>query len=393
MEDGINDVSKAIAEETGMDVYAGFRFDLASGLSAYTKASSVTDEGKDTDYSESQTNELKVAECFVVVASGDDILGSHMYESSEITGSGAEYTLSTHITVKVPTSKPALTVFAIGYYKDSYGGQCWDGNMKKAVSVSSFTSLSALKKSVLGKNVAGGTIGNSLSDFIKTGELTGITDYFTSTKMADFHNTTNCKAVEIPLTLRAAGIELMSFSFYSASDAQDPIVALSTTRAGGKSTTKNNGSDISAKAIRAYVTDIVIDKQVINTVLSPDQTELSDKVTEETSFSKAYNAKLDNATGEEKEEIENSSHPLNHRFYSYQNTSEDTHVTIKYKVNNVPGECSFVIGGTGSANRIKAGHLYQLHVKITNGSAKATCTVNDFIPNTITGEWEEVTTN
>lgn len=381
-DDMLNDVGGIIAQESGTDMYAGFSFDLTSGAGLSTKT--ITDEGKDSDYSESQANELKVEKCFVVVANGDEILGNRMYTEHEISGDNSEYTLSTHITVKVPANKPPLTVFVIGYYKDSFDSKCWNKNMTENVSLSSFTSLSALENSVLGKKEVGGTSGNSLSDYIKTGKET-ITGYYASDKMADFHNKEHCSAVHIPLTLRAAAIELMSFTLFGANTTAEQrkepntyaSVALSTTRKDGKSTTTNKGNPIKAEEIRAFVTDVEIDEQVINTVLSPDQDELINKVTEPTSFLKAYESK------EDKE----SSHPLNHRFYSYENTKEETKVTIKYQVNNVPGECTFVIG---EKDRIQAGHLYQLHVTIINTTATLKLVTSDWKYNKVEQSMEEV---
>lgn len=173
------------------------------------------------------------------------------------------------------------------------------------------------------------------------------------------------------------------------------------------SITKNGNADITAPQIRAIVKDVIISPQVVNTVLYPtdEKKELSesDKVFAgndggNTSFMIAYNDKVEKANGDAAKitQIESSSHPLNHRFYTYQNanaTDHKTKVTIKYEVEGIPGECTFFVktGGIGDdAAKVLAGNLYQLHVTITNAVATIKVVTKDWKYNKVEQEMQEV---
>ena len=81
------------------------------------------------------------------------------------------------------------------------------------------------------------------------------------------------------------------------------------------------------------------------------------------------------------------------RFYTYANESNDvnkqTALKVVYTVNGVESTSTFKIKTDGAAC-VQPGNIYKLYVTITNGTAEGTCTVNDFISNTVTGTWEEV---
>ena len=313
--------------------------------------------------------------------------------------------------VKVSNEKPALTIFAVGMKSDK------DDTFANGLYLSA-TSLSALKQSTVGKNSS--DRGNSLTDFIKVGEGTikpyeqdQTNGYQTSDRTTNFtcnEGSVRCGLANIQLGLRAAAIELMSFKIVTANGTT--LADLVTTHNGKNnkgeinSTTQNDSKDISASQIRAIVKDVIISPQVVNTVLYPTdgKQELpeNDKVYANntdgnTSFMIAYEAKIAKAKDEAaKDEIRNSSHPLNHRFYTYQNanaTGRKTKVTVKYEVQGVPGECTFYVktGGTGDdAAKVLAGNLYQLHVTITNAVATIKVVTKDWKYNKVEQEMQEV---
>lgn len=177
-DDMLNDVDRGIMEAGEM--YTAFTFDLSTRDGLETKAG--TDPLRE--------EEGKITKCYVVIANGDHIIGSHTYLENEIDQSDGEYQLTTHLTIKVPASAipSSLTAFVVAYAQDSENND-----------FSTETSLKALKEKV---------ISNPLTDFVKVGEATGITGYKTSDKMSDFHNTDYCKAVQVALVMRAAAIEL-----------------------------------------------------------------------------------------------------------------------------------------------------------------------------------------
>lgn len=382
------------------DVYAALQFCISARTDLNTKATtSVTGPTVDSDYSEMEkSTEMAVNECFVFVANGDDIIGRRHYESADITRSATgytnQYTLDKHILVKVSDEKPDLTVFVVGMKSDK------DKTFANGLYLSA-TSLKALKQSTVGKNNE--DRGNSLTDFIKVGEGTikpydkdEENGYQTSDKTTDFNcneGAVQCGLANITLGLRAAAIELMSFKV---------VTANGTTLAD-----LGTNAEISAPQIRAIVKDVIVSPQVVNTVLYPttEKQELleSEKVfannaNGNTSFMIAYNAKIANANGDAAkiEEIESSSHPLNHRFYSYQNANavnKKTKVTIQYEVEGIPGECTFFIktgGINDDAAKVLAGNLYQLHVTITNAVATIKVVTRDWEYNKVEQEMQEV---
>ena len=417
MEDDIASDTKGKVDGVSEDLYAALQFNISTGTDLSTKATTgVTGPAEDSDYNEMENStEMAVNECFVFVANGDNIIGRRHYESADITRSDAgnknEYTLNKHILVKVPNEKPALTIFAVGMKSDK------DDTFANGLYLSA-TSLSDLKKSTVGKNSS--DKGNSLTDFIKVGEGTikpyeqdQTNGYQISNKTTDFtcnSGTVKCGLASISLGLRAAAIELMSFKIATVGGTTFANLVTSHTGKNDKgeinSVTKNDNEDITASQVRAIVKDVIISPQVVNTVLYPTdgKQELpeNDKVFANyeggiTSFMKAYNDKLEKAQDDAaKKEIENSSHPLNHRFYTYQNanaTGRKTKVTVKYEVQGVPGECTFYVktGGTGDdAAKVLAGNLYQLHVTITNAVSTIKVVTKDWKYNKIEQEMQEV---
>lgn len=399
MEDGIAPNMGGKTDGVSEDVYAALQFNISTGTDLNTKATTgVTGPTEDSDYSEMENDtEMAVNECFVFVANGDNIIGRRHYENADITRSTSgyknEYTLDKHILVKVSNEKPVLTVFVVGMKSDN------DDTFANGLFLSA-TSLKALKQSTVGKNNA--DQGNSLSDFIKVGEGTikhydqdQANGYQTSDKTTDFEcnegGSVQCGLTNITLSLRAAAIELMSFKVVTASGTT--LADLGTTE------------DISATQIRAIVKDVIIDPQVVNTVLYPtdekNELAVSDKVFANTvggntSFMVAYNNKIAGAKDDAaKREIESSSHPLNHRFYTYQNanaTDRKTKVTIKYEIGDIPGECTFYVktGGTADTDaKVLAGNLYQLHVTITNAVATVKVVTRDWKYNKVEQGMEE----
>ncbi len=417
MEDDIAPNMGGEVEGVSEDVYAALQFNISTGTDLNTKTTAgVTGPTEDSDYSEMENStEMAVNECFVFVANGDEIIGRRHYESTDITrsvtGNKNEYTLNKHILVKVSNEKPALTIFAVGMKSDK------DDTFANGLYLSA-TSLSALKQSTVGKNSS--DRGNSLTDFIKVGEGTikpyeqdQTNGYQTSDRTTNFtcnEGSVRCGLANIQLGLRAAAIELMSFKIVTANGTT--LADLVTTHNGKNnkgeinSTTQNDSKDISASQIRAIVKDVIISPQVVNTVLYPTdgKQELpeNDKVYANntdgnTSFMIAYEAKIAKAKDEAaKDEIRNSSHPLNHRFYTYQNanaTGRKTKVTVKYEVQGVPGECTFYVktGGTGDDTaKVLAGNLYQLHVTITNAVATIKVVTKDWKYNKVEQEMQEV---
>lgn len=398
MEDGIAPNMGGKADGVSEDVYAALQFNFSTGTGLNTKATTgVTGPTADSDYSEMESDtEMAVNECFVFVANGDNIIGRRHYGTADITrlASGYKYTLDKHILVKVSNEKPVLTVFAVGMKSD-------DGNTFANGLYLSATSLKALKQSTVGKNNA--DQGNSLSDFIKVGESTikpydqdQANGYQTSDKTTDFEcnegGSVQCGLANITLSLRTSAIELKSFKVVTASGTT--LADLGTTEG------------IPATQIRAIVKDVIIDPQVVNTVLYPtdERAELaaSDKVFANTvdgntSFMVVYNNKIADAKDDAaKKEIESSFHPLNHRFYTYQNanaTDRKTKVTIKYEIEGIPGECTFYVktGETADTDaKVLAGNLYQLHVTITNAVATVKVVTTDWKYNKVEQGMEEV---
>ncbi|WP_298551248.1 hypothetical protein [uncultured Parabacteroides sp.] len=417
MEDDIAPNMGGEVEGVSEDVYAALQFNISAGTELNTKATTGVTESEDSDYSEMENStEMAVNECFVFVANGDDIIGRRHYESADITRSATDknkYTLNKHILVKVSNEKPVLTVFAVGMKSDNAD------TFANGLYLSA-TSLKSLKQSTVGKNHQ--DKGNSLTDFIKVGEGTikpydqdQTNGYQTSNKTTDFacneNGTVRCGLTDIALGLRAAAIELMSFKVVTVGGTT--LADLVTSHNGKNnegeinSITKNGNADITAPQIRAIVKDVIISPQVVNTVLYPtdEKKELSesDKVFAgndggNTSFMIAYNDKVEKANGDAAKitQIESSSHPLNHRFYTYQNanaTDHKTKVTIKYEVEGIPGECTFFVktGGIGDdAAKVLAGNLYQLHVTITNAVATIKVVTKDWKYNKVEQEMQEV---
>ncbi|WP_147381217.1 hypothetical protein [Parabacteroides sp. AM08-6] len=378
-------------KDTYKDVYAAVLVDISAKENLGTKAGSTTGPEADSDYSKMNSEEMAVNECFAFVANGDEIIGSRHYSKSDIISLGnGKYGINEqkHILVKVKKGQePDLTVFVVGMNSDE--GQYFETNI-----FSKATSLKALKQRVIG----GDGVGNPITDFIKVGENTikpysqdTENGYQTSDKTKAFEcndGNIKCGKAEIELGLRAAAIELMSFKVVTATG--KVVADLITTRdekdnnGNLKSITTNNGGDISASGVRAIVKDIIMDSRVENSVLHPTDGLLelpeNNKVYTTTSF-------LDEAGSN------NDLHPLDYRFYTYQNSnvgeSKKTKVTIRYEVEGIPGECSFYIK-TGDTNEVLAGHLYQLHVTIKNAVATIQITTKDWLHNKIEQGMQEV---
>lgn len=349
------------------EVYAALTFDLNTESNLTKSTSSVDNLGLSVDAMSSEEEEVN--ECFVFVANGDEIIGRHHYSNNEMTKSvdGKTTTLSSHILVKVSKTKPDLIVFVVGLKSD-------DNNTFTNV-FNTFTTLSSLKQYTFGQNSM--NQGNSIVDFLKTGEFKILSaDYDVSERTTDFEclqtGGKKCGHANLVLTMRAAAIQLKSFKVMS-----------------GASTIIDLPSSYGPAAIKAVIEDIIIDKQVLNTVLhsSPAKTELSDveKVMKETSFLESYNAKTD--------EQKLSLHPLNYRFYSYQNSTSKTKIMIKYKINNIPGECSFYIKTDGIDDvhaKVLAGNLYELNVQIKNATVSIQVVTKDWQHNVISNEMIEI---
>lgn len=178
-EDVLRDFDKKVV--AAGEVYTGVSFHLVNGSDIKTKTTVVEDdENVDSD-------EAKITKCYVVVANGDKIIGSHTYAGDEIISVSSEYTLNPNIMVKVPEGTTSLKAFVIAYAQDS-----------KNNDFSYITSLSELKNAM---------IENPCMDFVKTGEVI-IQDIKTSRNIVDFRDKENCTAVTASLSLRTAAVQL-----------------------------------------------------------------------------------------------------------------------------------------------------------------------------------------
>lgn len=332
------------------EVYAVISPSLSAGKGLSTKTSSVEEDQSGKKYFQSETD---VAECFVFVANGDNIIGRRHYSgTSEIVSATDGYTLNGHIMVKVPKkSQPTLTVYVVGMKKDN--------NSYFATNIfSSATTLSELKATEVGKNIS--DQGNSLTDFIKVGENTvapysetNTNGYGISEKTSDFeHNggSVHCGKVFVNLTLRLAAIEIVSFKILN----PNGTVYFDSETINSASETRKVLNDIELGTVDAGA-------QIVNTVL--DAGEASAKVRSYTSYMKAFNNM--------KEEAQKGSNPIGYRFYTYQNTEDPTNITITYTDISGQATRSFSVktpstAAAGYDEELYANHLYRISVVIKN---------------------------
>lgn len=363
MEDDIiqNDNGKNPVD--GEDTFAALQFNVSSETVLATK-SSVTGptEGTDEDV---KNNEMAVNDCFVFVADGDAIIGSRHYTSTDMTAENGKYTLNKHILVKVPRdNQPTLKVYVVGMKDDN------DSYFETNIFPNA-TSLSALKRSTVGKNAA--DTGNSLSDFIKVGEgeihpydaINYPNGYQSSDKTTQFecsNGAVKCGNADITLALRTAAIEVVSFKINKSDGNQKtPIYNF---------TAETNSVDVLRvmQDVIMGITDaqgaVTTGSQIVNTVLDKNGTELVENAKQKSTTSFLINKNKGNAT-----------HPLDFRFYTYENTTSATMVTIPYiNADGKASKISFSIktpdaSGTGYSEIVKAGYLYRISVEITNNVA------------------------
>ena len=338
----INDIEKEIDATT--DSYTALQFSLSSGSGLSTKTTSdVSNPEGDTDYSEMKDNEKAVNDCFVFVAYNNQIIGRRHYSSDDITkvsdaeGYGNQYTLNKNILFKAPTGNPDLLVYAVGMLADT------DSAFTEIFN--SVTKLDELK---------GKTIGN-LKDFIKVGEGTvkhydndNKNGYQTSDKTKDFNSeggTVQSGKVNITLTHRAAAIEVVQV----------------------------NAKNSKGEEVDVTVTDIRIDKQILNARLNSGMA--TSAVSNETTF---------------KSEQPQGTAPTGYRFYTYE-TENPTTITIYYQMYEQSYSYSFTIKtfiNDQKFKKILANHLYQITLNITNNVAdvKVQCYTMDWLSHELSGE-------
>lgn len=321
-------------EGIASEQYAYFDFSLmgSNGLNTKTQISS----GGMVEAAES---EAKVANCFVAVLSGDNVLASRYYDDRELQVDEDDYAcyrLGKHILVKVPAAKPELKCFAVANVVDK--------EMENAL-IAATTSTQLAEIAVNGSLEAG--------KLVKVGTAT-LSDYTTTPKtIHDVDEVGNeqssiggvaCNEVAIQVAQRAAAIEFTGFSLVK------------------KNETTNNEEVLEAS-------DLCLELIHVNT-----QTALA------AAGSPLIQDQSSSAGISTDEKVE--------RLYMYENATEKktsfrVHYTAegKEKMTNV-----FTIKtpqAGGHSESVAANHLYKVTVKVVNElvDVEVQCTTADWVKN------------
>lgn len=359
------DEDKLTAE---FNISIGIPGDLTKSTKSVEVAGSESPEDSEND----------VYDCFIAIvdeASGA-ILGSHFFEGYNESvnkaylepeyegGSISFYKTSQHITVKVAKdiNLPVLRFVAFAQLAIDYVDK---ENLRKQ------TNLGGLKKVLLTTQpnvmVKCGSI--TTTELIEKGELPETGYKAISTNLT--HTDESCNNIQIPVYQRSARIQLDSFQ----------VVEL---RAEGEVAIGAAGAYTETEA-PVQVTGLQLLNVTMNTYMEDES--VQELVDADYTYRPGKDKGYPYPAGEKFGNFNEA------RFYTYQNTAGEKPVKLKiyYTVLGVPSDCTVEIKTPGyEKGAVLANHIYKLYVKITNGTAEGTCTVNDFTPNTVTGNWEEV---
>ncbi len=331
----LNDIDKEIQDN--VEAYAYFDLNLV-GEGSMTKSSSIG-EGENPNSTESV-----VHNCYLAIfdTNSKQLLNSFYYVDGTIepvSGEDYTYSLGSHFQIKVSkdeSKRPDLTFVAIANINHS------EESINAGVS-----SLAALKACKTYGDLMAETILENPTVLVKKGEKTiSKSDYLTSSSTSN-HND-YCTSVTIPVYQRSAAVELSEF------------------------TVKAKKSDGTFEELKA--TDVTFNLYNVNLYTKVDAGATDVDNIEEKPYSD------DKAMGS--------------RFYTYENTTTTkTYMKVSYTLNGIEETTRALyiqtpVNGT-DVEKVLANHLYKLNVTVINGVAKAECTVNDWIPNTINGEWKE----
>ena len=379
----LDEVGKVVTEEESRtDIYAEFDLALTGGT---LQTKSAAREAPDN----SKTTEGVINSCYIAAFLGDEsaltneseIIASAFYNTyqggdaivSAPTGDNPNiYTLGNHMIIKIPvrnaaaTDKPRVTFVAVANILSADVKNDQDG----------FVANCKTYGDILGRRITK----TDPNIFVKFGSTT-ISDYKVREKVLDqCIDGVNCTKVEIPVHQLTSAIQLEEFKVYK----KIQTGADSNGKPAFSEETISDANVVSVSLLNAVTSTYVkkADPSVILRTSSVGPLSVGD----DNPFHPDYN----DPSVSPKPTYGNIS---DIRFYTYANESNDvnkqTALKVVYTVNGVESTSTFKIKTDGAA-RIQSGNIYKLYVTITNGTAVGTCTVNDFISNTVTGTWEEV---
>ncbi len=379
----LDEVGKVVTEEESRtDIYAEFDLALTGGT---LQTKSAAREAPDN----SKTTEGVINSCYIAAFLGDEsaltneseIIASAFYNTyqggdaivSAPTGDNPNiYALGNHMLIKIPvrnaaaTDKPRVTFVAVANILSADVKNDQDG----------FVANCKTYGDILGRRITK----TDPNIFVKFGSTT-ISDYKVREKVLDqCIDGVNCTKVEIPVHQLTSAIQLEEFKVYK----KIQTGADSNGKPAFSEETISDANVVSVSLLNAVTSTYVkkADPSVILRTSSVGPLSVGD----DNPFHPDYN----DPSVSPKPTYGNIS---DIRFYTYANESNDvnkqTALKVVYTVNGVESTSTFKIKTDGAA-RIQSGNIYKLYVTITNGTAVGTCTVNDFISNTVTGTWEEV---
>lgn len=380
----LDEVGKVVTEEESRtDIYAEFDLALTGGT---LQTKSVGTEAPDN----SKTTEGVINSCYIAAFLGDEskltneseIIASAFYNTYQggdaIVSAPSKdnpniYTLGNHMIIKIPVrnagaaDKPKVTFVAVANILSSDAKKDLDG----------FVANCRTYGDILGHRITK----TDPNIFVKFGSIT-ISDYKVREKVVvDCVIGVNCTKVEIPVSQLTSAIQLEKFEVYKK-------IQTGTDSKGKPAFSEETISDVEVVSVSLLnaVTSTYVKKADPDVTLRPSPVgPLS--VGEPNPFHPDYDPGVfPQPTYQSISDI---------RFYTYANESKDeskqTAMKIVYKVNRIESTSTFKIkADNASSPCVQSGKIYKLYVKITNGTAEGTCTVNDFISNTVTGTWEEV---
>lgn len=377
----LDEVGKVVTEEESRtDIYAEFDLALTGGT---LQTKSVGTEAPDND----KTTEGVINSCYIAaflggeneLTNGSEIIASafyNTYQEGDAIGSAPTkdnpniYALGNHMIIKIPvrnadaTDKPKVTFVAVANILSADAKKDLDG----------FVANCKTYGDILGRRITK----TDPNIFVKFGSTT-ISDYKVREKVLDeCVEGKNCTKVEIPVHQLTSAIQLEEFKVNKK--------VQTGTDSNGKPAFKEEtilDAEVVSVSLLNAVTSTYVKKADLDVILrSSPVGPLS--VGDDNTFHPDYLTATPKPKYEALKDI---------RFYTYANESTDvnkqTALKVVYKVNGVESTSTFKIKTDGAAC-VQPGNIYKLYVTITNGTAEGTCTVNDFISNTVAGTWEEV---
>lgn len=317
----LNDIEKEVGSTSERVAMFDFSF---TGLN--TRSSSSLGDADQTEPADTETStEASISNCFIAAIDNDDnVLASVFYDN--LSQSGLDATIGGHMIIKVNKEQPLRFVAVANLYNNA------------KVSLLNCTTLNAIYNVPL--------VGEHPNTLVKVGISESISNYKTSDKILNHEDEgeAQCTTVKIPVTQRAAAIELAEFNV-------------------------ENAANVTVNSLRL----LDFKEQALVKGEKEDSGFNSTNIVKPTDTNERY-PNSEKPTYGSYDKI---------RFYSYDNSSVDnpTSLEINYTVDGVEYSRVYEIK-TNGVTKVVGGNLYKLYVTVSTVD-HLDFVVEDWTPNVI----------